>query len=168
MSKSDNGRAIAARIRREHRISRKRFTNKRKHDKIDSRLNDTKTTLKKLTTWLPSPVNAGLRLRLAVKSCSRHIGRTLRVTGVGNQKRIERRPTMQKTNKTPNTVEAIVPERKGLPTSGAWGVFYLFMCVSVGYANFVVYFGTTDMVSKIMLIPSTVGVALFLLYKSMK
>lgn len=72
---------------------------------------------------------------------------------------------MTKKDKQP-VVEKTAP--KGLRLDGAFGIFLLFVCVSIGYANYIVFFGTSDPISKFMLIPSTVAVALFLLYKSMK
>lgn len=52
--------------------------------------------------------------------------------------------------------------------NGLSGLALLFVCVSIGYANYVVFFGTTDLVSKLMLIPSTAFVLLFLVYKAIK
>jgi len=57
---------------------------------------------------------------------------------------------------------------QGVRIDGIFGVFLLFVCISVGYANFVVWFGTSDPVSKVMLIPSTLFIALFLLVKATK
>lgn len=60
------------------------------------------------------------------------------------------------------TVNSSMPMHKG------WGIAMLFVCVSIGYANYVVFFGTTGLIPKIMLIPSTVFVAVFLVIKSAK
>lgn len=56
----------------------------------------------------------------------------------------------------------------GLPVHGPAGIALLFVCVSIGYANYVVFFGTVGLVPKIMLIPSTAFVALFLVIKAAK
>jgi hypothetical protein len=48
------------------------------------------------------------------------------------------------------------------------GIALLFVCVSIGYANYVVFFGTNDLVSKIMLIPSSLFVLVFLVHKAVK
>lgn len=56
----------------------------------------------------------------------------------------------------------------GVPTHGVWGIGLLFTCFSIGYANYVVYFGTSGLVPKIMLIPSTLFVIVFLVIKAIK
>lgn len=57
---------------------------------------------------------------------------------------------------------------KGIPTWGAWGIGMLFVCISIGYANYVVFFGTEGIIPKAMLIPSTLFVAYFLVNKAVK
>lgn len=63
---------------------------------------------------------------------------------------------------------ALDKTNRGLPVHKGWGVLMLFVCVSVGYANYVVFMGTQGYVPKVMLIPSTVFVAAFLVYKAAK
>lgn len=58
--------------------------------------------------------------------------------------------------------------RQGMPTSGIAGVLLLFVCVSIGYANYVVFFGTDGLIPHLMLIPSTLFVGAFLFYKAIK
>jgi hypothetical protein len=48
------------------------------------------------------------------------------------------------------------------------GLGLLFVCISIGYANYVVFFGTSDLISKLMLIPSTIFALGFLVYKAVK
>lgn len=67
---------------------------------------------------------------------------------------------MAKKDKSTNT--------NGLPVTGVAGLAILFVCISIAYANYMVYFGTDDFVSKLMLLPSTLFVAAFLLYKAVK
>jgi hypothetical protein len=67
-----------------------------------------------------------------------------------------------KNNKAPKV------KQEGIPIHGWRGVAILFVCVSIAYANYMVYFGTNDMVSRVMLIPSALFVAIFLLYKAVK
>lgn len=55
-----------------------------------------------------------------------------------------------------------------IPVSGLFGLGILFVAISIGYANYIVFFGTDDLISKIMLIPSTLFVAVFLLLKALK
>ena len=57
---------------------------------------------------------------------------------------------------------------KGIPTSGIAGIGILFVSVSILFANYQVYFGVDSMVSKVMLIPSTLFVAGFLVLKALK
>lgn len=76
-------------------------------------------------------------------------------------------------NKKPEAKEVKPVEKKktvnnGMPMHKGWGVAMLFVCVSIGYANYVVFFGTTGLIPKIMLIPSTAFVAVFLVIKSAK
>lgn len=58
--------------------------------------------------------------------------------------------------------------KKGIPVSGVAGILLLFVVVSIAYANYVVYFGTEGWLPKLMLIPSTVFVGVFLFYKAYK
>ena len=60
------------------------------------------------------------------------------------------------------------PIKKGIPVSGLAGILLLFVAVSIAYANYVVYFGTEGLLPKIMLIPSTLFVGVFLFYKAYK
>ena len=60
-------------------------------------------------------------------------------------------------------------EVKSIPkTNGIVGLALLFVSVSIVYANYIVFFGTNDPISKIMLIPSTVFVLTFLVHKAVK
>lgn len=61
-----------------------------------------------------------------------------------------------------------VSKPAGIPVSGWYGLALLFVCISIGYANYMVFFGTDDLISRIMLIPSTLFVVVFLLLKSVK
>lgn len=56
----------------------------------------------------------------------------------------------------------------GVPVNGFWGVLLLIVAASIMYANYRVFFGTEDLISRIMLAPSTVAVAIFLVYKAAK
>lgn len=56
----------------------------------------------------------------------------------------------------------------GIPTSGIAGIAILFVCVSIGYANYTVFFGVDNLIAKLMLIPSTLFVAGFLVVKALK
>lgn len=58
--------------------------------------------------------------------------------------------------------------KKGLPVHGVYGVFLLIVAASVLYANYRVFFGTEDLIARVMLIPSTLAVAIFLVYKAAK
>jgi len=58
--------------------------------------------------------------------------------------------------------------KQGLPVTGVYGVAILFVCVSILYANYIVFFGTEGLLSKVVLLPSTLFVAGFLVYKSLK
>lgn len=58
--------------------------------------------------------------------------------------------------------------KTGLPVHGICGIALLFSCISIGYANYVVYFGTEGLVPKLMLIPSTIFVTMFLIIKAAK
>ena len=59
-------------------------------------------------------------------------------------------------------------KRQGLPIHGIFGLALLFVCVSIVFANYMVYFGTSDIVSKLMLLPSTLFVVIFLTIKAVK
>ena len=59
-------------------------------------------------------------------------------------------------------------KRQGLPIHGIFGLALLFVCVSIVFANYMVYFGTSDMISKLMLLPSTLFVVIFLTIKAVK
>lgn len=56
----------------------------------------------------------------------------------------------------------------GLPVHGLWGIFLLIVAASVIYANYRVYFGVEELVPRLMLIPSTLAVVFFLVYKAAK
>lgn len=59
-------------------------------------------------------------------------------------------------------------ERKGVPTHGLWGVAFLIVCASILYANYRVFFGVDELIPRLMLLPSTLAVAVFLVIKSLK
>jgi len=59
-------------------------------------------------------------------------------------------------------------KQNGIPVNGLAGLALLFVCISIVYANYVVFFGTTGLVTKVMLIPSSLFVIAFLIYKSTK
>lgn len=66
-----------------------------------------------------------------------------------------------------------VPEEKGavrtgIPVHKGYGVLMLFVVVSILYANYVVFFGTEGLIPKLMLVPSTLFVGGFLVYKALK
>lgn len=77
-------------------------------------------------------------------------------------------PFKKQNNKEVKTSEKKKTVNNGMPMHKGWGVAMLFVCVSIGYANYVVFFGTTGLIPKIMLIPSTAFVAVFLVIKSAK
>ncbi len=56
----------------------------------------------------------------------------------------------------------------GLPVHGLWGILLLIVCASIMYANYRVFFGVEELISRLMLIPSTLAVVTFLIYKSAK
>jgi hypothetical protein len=66
------------------------------------------------------------------------------------------------------STKSVKTARAGIPVHGAAGLLFLFVVISIGYANYVVFFGTHDLVSKIMLIPSTLFALAFLVYKAVK
>lgn len=72
-----------------------------------------------------------------------------------------------KTNKESKETKNI-KSTTGVPVHGIWGIAILFVCVSIGYANYVVFFGTQGLVPKIMLVPSTLFVTAFLILKAAK
>jgi hypothetical protein len=63
---------------------------------------------------------------------------------------------------------AKVTKASGVPVHGLWGVLLLIVCASIIYANYRVFFGVEELIPRIMLAPSTIAVALFLVYKSAK
>lgn len=76
---------------------------------------------------------------------------------------------MGKKLKTPSEHRASEGKQQtGLPVHGVYGVFLLIVAASVMYANYRVFFGVEDTVARIMLIPSTLAVAIFLVYKAAK
>lgn len=56
----------------------------------------------------------------------------------------------------------------GIPTNGVAGLALLFVSISIAYSNYVVFFGTNDLISKVMLAPSSAFVIIFLVYKAVK
>lgn len=66
--------------------------------------------------------------------------------------------------------EAAKPSKNksGIPVSGVWGIVLLIIGASIMYANYRVYFGVDDLLSQLMLLPSTLAVAAFLIYKALK
>lgn len=58
--------------------------------------------------------------------------------------------------------------KQGIPVHGVYGVAVLFVCASILFANYVVYFGTDGLTTKLLLVPSTIFVAAFLVYKAIK
>ena len=73
-----------------------------------------------------------------------------------------------KTSKTPEAVNLPKAKPAGLPVHGLYGIVLLIVCASVIYANYRVFFGVEDLVARVMLIPSTLAVAVFLVYKAAK
>lgn len=68
----------------------------------------------------------------------------------------------------PEAVKAVKVKPTGLPVHKGYGILMLFVVVSIMYANYVVFFGTEGLIPKLMLIPSTIFVAGFLVYKAAK
>lgn len=62
----------------------------------------------------------------------------------------------------------VVKTHSSIPVSGFSGLALLFVAASILYANYVVFFGTVGMVSKIALIPSSLFVLAFFTYKAIK
>jgi ABC-type Co2+ transport system permease subunit len=75
---------------------------------------------------------------------------------------------MKKAKKVPMALTSQDQIKRGIPVSGIWGVAILFVCVSIGYANYVVFFGTEGLTAKLMLIPSTLFVGAFLVFKALR
>lgn len=73
---------------------------------------------------------------------------------------------MAKKDKGTPEVPKIKPT--GLPVHGVYGVFLLTVAASIIYANYRVFFGVEDLTARIMLIPSTLAVVIFLVYKAAK
>lgn len=67
-----------------------------------------------------------------------------------------------------NKAEKPVVKPAGLPVHGIYGIFLLTVAVSIIYANYRVFFGVEDLTARIMLIPSTIAVVTFLVYKAAK
>lgn len=74
----------------------------------------------------------------------------------------------KKAGKSSKNNSAEVQTNRGIPIHKGWGVLMLFVCVSVAYANYVVFMGTDGYIPKVMLIPSTLFVAAFLVHKAAK
>ena len=65
-----------------------------------------------------------------------------------------------------NTESTSLVSKVGGLSSGAAGLGLFLTCVSIAYANYMVYFGTEfDWVNTILLIPSTVFVGVVAIYK---
>lgn len=56
----------------------------------------------------------------------------------------------------------------GIPVHGLWGILFLTVCASIVYANYRVYFGVEELIPRLMLVPSSIAVVLFLVYKAAK
>lgn len=74
----------------------------------------------------------------------------------------ERNKIMGKKNKQP------IEKPAGLPVHGVYGIFLLIVSASVLYANYRVFFGVEELIPRIMLLPSTIAVVIFLVHKSAK
>lgn len=70
-------------------------------------------------------------------------------------------------SKTPQAIRGLQIQT-GIPVHKGWGILMLFVMASIVYANYVVFFGTEGLIPKLMLIPSTLFVAGFLVYKAAK
>lgn len=75
---------------------------------------------------------------------------------------------MAKKDKLKVAEDTPVTKTTGIPVHKGWGILMLFVAVSIMYANYVVFFGTEGVIPKAMLIPSTLFVAGFLVYKAAK
>lgn len=73
---------------------------------------------------------------------------------------------MTKKNKSVDTTPKVKPT--GLPVHGVYGIFLLIVAASIIYANYRVFFGVEDLTARIMLVPSTLAVVIFLVYKAAK
>lgn len=58
--------------------------------------------------------------------------------------------------------------KRGVPVHGLWGVLFLIVCASIIYANYRVFFGVEELIPRLMLIPSTLFVVVFFVYKAAK
>lgn len=75
---------------------------------------------------------------------------------------------MSKKLKTPSE-HAATPVRKGLPVHGVAGLVLLFVCGSIVYANYMVFVGLPfSIVNCVLLAPSTLFVAGFLIFKAVR
>ena len=70
--------------------------------------------------------------------------------------------------KVPEALTSQDQVKKGLPVHGLWGIALLIVCASVIYANYRVFFGVEELIPRLLLIPSTVAVAVFLVHKAAK
>lgn len=70
--------------------------------------------------------------------------------------------------KNKSNEQAEKPVVKGIPVHGVYGIFLLIVAASILFANYWVYFGVDDVVKRAMLIPSTLAVVFFLVYKAAK
>lgn len=75
---------------------------------------------------------------------------------------------MGKNKSNTNTDVKPVTKPAGLPVHGVYGIFLLIVAASVIYANYRVFFGVEDLTARVMLIPSTLAVVIFLVYKAAK
>lgn len=69
------------------------------------------------------------------------------------------------TRRTTNKKQVI---NRGVPVQGLWGILLLIVCASIMYANYRVFFGVEELIPRLMLVPSTLAVVTFLIYKSAK
>ena len=75
---------------------------------------------------------------------------------------------MGKKKKVPEALTSQDQVKQGLPVHGLWGIALLLVCASVIYANYRVFFGVEELIPRLMLIPSTLAVAVFLVHKAAK
>lgn len=59
-------------------------------------------------------------------------------------------------------------KRSGLPTHGVYGLLLMFAAVSTLVADYLVYFGTDNLVIKLALIPNLLAVGIFFVVKAVK
>lgn len=71
-------------------------------------------------------------------------------------------------NKSNDKVETPKVKPAGLPVHGIYGIFLLIVAASIVYANYRVFFGVEDLTARVMLIPSSLAVLIFLVYKAAK